>query len=293
MTFAAVTDWHSKIDLPHPHWDDYRDQLQILKPTPFPSTRELNQLLPDKLCSLAGKPIRFVPASEIPDVAYEQHIYTTGEVSTRENSFHDLFNALAWSRFPRLKVAMNAAHFRQLDSASKGRRGKQRDALTLFDESGTIVCSSKQWHLEALAAKDWRTAFQLHAGAWKDQTAVSVVGHALLEKFLHPYKSLTAHALLLYLDEALIKQPRESLLQSLDDLLAEQLLAGRILNSPAGLSPLPLMGIPGWWPQGEQDSAFYADPTVFRAPPAGFKPAAIHSIRGRNAKSGNPLIQDI
>jgi len=273
-----MTAWHSNIGLSHPCWDDYRDLLRLLDDIPIPAARALNQLLPEKLCSLGGNSIRFVPASEIPAVPYEQHIYTTGAVSTRENSFHDLFNALAWCRFPRLKIAMNAVHFRELDSGSKGCRGKQRDALTLFDESGVIVCSRNQQHLKALAVRDWKSAFQTQAETWGDQTSVYIVGHALLEKFLQPYKSLTAHVLLFRLDETLVKQPRETQLQSLDDLIAEQLLAGRWMESPACLSPLPLMGIPGWWPPGEQDSAFYADRTVFRVPPAGFEPAAIHPV---------------
>ena len=273
-----MTAWHSNIGLSHPCWDDYRDLLRLLDDIPIPGARELNQLLPEKLCSLGGNSIRFVPASETPAVPYEQHIYTTGEISTRENSWHDVFNALAWCRFPRLKIAMNAVHFRELDSGSTGCRGKQRDALTLFDESGVIVCSRNQQHLKALAVRDWKSAFQAQAETWGDQTSVYIVGHALLEKFLQPYKSLTAHALLLRLEEPNTEPSGESLLPVLDEQVAKQLLAGRWMESPACLSPLPLMGIPGWWPYGEQDSSFYADRTVFRSPPARFKPAPVYSV---------------
>ena len=95
---------------------------------------------------------------------------------------------------------------------------------------------------------------------------VFVVGHALLEKFPQPYKSVTAHALLLRLDDLLIEKPRESLLKMLDEMLAENVLADSILDSPANLSPLPLMGIPGWWIAHEQNDDFYADQQVFRSP---------------------------
>jgi hypothetical protein len=32
--------------------------------------------------------------------------------------------------------------------------------------------------------------------------------------------------------------------------------------STAGFTPLPVLGVPGWWP--DQDDAFYLDHTVFR-----------------------------
>jgi hypothetical protein len=32
--------------------------------------------------------------------------------------------------------------------------------------------------------------------------------------------------------------------------------------SNAGFTPLPVLGVPGWWPG--QDEAFYLDQTVFR-----------------------------
>jgi len=175
-----------------------------------------------------------------------------------------MFNALVWSRFPSLKVAMNAVHFRELGSGREGRRGKQRDALTLFDESGVIVVSSTMEYLEALAGRDWMSVFRDNALAWHGEIKVFVIGHALLEKFPQPYKSLTAHALLMRLDNSLLAKPRVTLMQMIDEMLAERLLAGSILASPASLSPLPLMGIPGWWPPLEQNADFYEDQQVFR-----------------------------
>ena len=208
---------------------------------------------------------------------YEKHIFITGEVSTREKNWHDLFNALVWSRFPSLKVAMNAVHVRELGSGEDGRRGIQRDALTLFDESGVIVISSNKKYLVELARRDWMAVFRQNAAAWSDEIKVFVVGHALLEKFPQPYKSVTAHALLLRLDDLLMEKPRETLLKMLDEMLAENLFAGSILDSPAGLSPLPLMGIPGWWIAHEQNDDFYADQQVFRSPHEDGRQAPVYS----------------
>ena len=271
--------WRSGIELSRPFWEDYRDGMLSLDGESFPGTRKLNKLLPAGLCSRSEHPIRFVPANQLPGVEYEKHIFRTGEVSTRENSWHDLFNALVWSRFPSLKVAMNAVHFRELGSGREGRRGKQRDALTLFDESGVIVVSSVEENLDALAGRDWNFAFRENASAWHDEIKVFVPGHALLEKFPRPYKSLTAHALLMRLDDSLLEQPRATLLQMLDEILAERLLAGSILDSPASLSPLPLMGIPGWWTPQEQNDDFYADRQVFRPPQGNSRKAPVWLLK--------------
>jgi hypothetical protein len=194
-------------------------------------------------------------------------------VSTREDSWHDLFNALVWCRMPHLKAGMNARHYQELEKYPRGRRGKARDALTLLDESGVIVMGSDQEALQALANRDWNAAFVTHRNAWSSNLKVAVCGHSLLEKFLDPYKSMTAHALIVY-------TAVQFSLEQLDELLGIALSAGGLFNSSASLSPLPLMGIPGWWPSGEQDGSFYRDRSVFRPPSRDLAPAPIHRVSG-------------
>lgn len=252
-----MDNWKSRISLEHPCWRGFRHLLHSLDGGAFPGPEHLSGLLPDGLHSPGGQAVQFVPATDIPGLPYEKHIWETGQVSTREESWHDLFNALVWCRLPRLKVAMNAVHYQHLAEESGGRRGKQRDALTLLDESGVIVAGSHAGVLEALAARDWQRAFVGYREAWVDETRVLVCGHAILEKFLDPYKALTAHALYLHSGEPMA-------IQEIDELLADTLLSGELLAEPGDLSPLPLMGIPGWWPSGPQDEAFYGDQGVFR-----------------------------
>ncbi len=254
-----MQDWKAHIDLEHPCWEGYRVYLRRLPADVFPDHDALDRLLLPGLKNAAGKPVRFRPAAELPGVAYEQHIHETGEVSTRENSWHDLFNALAWCRFPSLKSAMNAVHYQNLGEQKDGRRGGQRDALTLLDESGVVVTSPNEELLKALYERDWQAAFVDYRDAWTG-SGVLVCGHAILEKFLQPYKSVTAHALCLHL-------PQPMCVSELDAALADALLEGTLLRTPKDLSPLPLMGIPGWWTGGIQDAGFYADKTVFRPPP--------------------------
>ena len=255
-----MDDWKSRSPIEHPCWRGFRGFLNALDDRDFPQPPALTRLLPDGLQSHGGQSLRFAPSADIPGVPYEKHIFETGQISTRPESWHDLFNALVWCRLPALKAAMNATHYRCLEEESGGRRGAQRDALTLLDESGVIVTGSHAGVLEALVARDWRRAFVGCRAAWAGEIQVLVCGHAILEKFLSPYKALTAHAL--YLHSSGPKPIAE-----IDALLADALLSGELLSATGDLSPLPLMGIPGWWPAGPQDEDFYLDQSVFR--PAG------------------------
>ncbi len=180
---------------------------------------------------------RFEPASPLA-VGYEQHIGATGRVPTRDNA-HDLFNGLVWLRCPGFKAALNRVHL-AAPPAPPGRRGPLRDALTLLDESGLLLAAPRPLR-RALESRDWQALFVTHRVLWQ-QVQVLVVGHALLEKLLAPRKPLCARVL--FVDD--IEAPA----------LPEVLV-------PALLPPLPVLGIPGWWPPNEVP-AFYADEWVFR-----------------------------
>lgn len=263
----------------------YREFLRSLGAEPFPPIRRLNEILPEAVVSGGGIPIRFRAAVELPGIEYERHIFETGEVSTRENDWHDLFNALAWCRWRRLKSAMNALHCRAGDKHQDGRRGARRDALTLLDESGALVVSAERELLQALAGHDWRRAFVGLRSAW-EASACLVCGHALLDKLRSPYKAVTAHVLLLHGATADAPFAGEDFQQALDARLGDALLAGSVLETPADLSPLPLAGIPGWWRQHPQDEAFYADRAVFRASSGRRGLAPIRSA----GRPGGPLL---
>ncbi len=97
----------------------------------------------------------------------------------------------------------------------------------------------------------------------------------MLEKYLSPYKAMTAKALYVHVDRDFLELPRAQILERLDRELARLMLDGQILEKPDGLSPLPLAGVPGWWTADEQDDRFYADPLVFRAAPPGLIPARV------------------
>ena len=83
-------------------------------------------------------------------------------------------------------------------------------------------------------------------------TRVWVFGHAALEKLVRPYKSITVH---------LWRVPEGVTDATLDAWLAEDLQPAKLALKP--FSPLPILGVPGWW-AANADPHFYDDPQVFR-----------------------------
>ena len=184
---------------------------------------------------------RFVDHRELPaGVAYEAFIHRTGRVPTRDN-LHDLFNGMAWLRFPTLKRRLNELQAAQIARAGvQPTRGAVRDALTLFDENAALWEAPAPLR-EALRRRDWQALFLTHRPLWRE-TRVVLFGHALLEKLEHPRKAITAHV------------------WDAPDL---DITAERVAGKP--FLPLPVLGIPGWWPANES-GGFYADAGVFRPP---------------------------
>jgi Protein of unknown function (DUF3025) len=191
-----------------------------------------------------GGVVRFVPQVELPEgEAYEAFIRRTGRVPTRDN-LHDLFNGLVWLRFPALKQRLNELHAAQI--AAEGiapERGPLRDALTLFDENGAWWQAPAELVL-ALQRRDWHALFVSHRTLWS-QARLTVVGHALLEKLVQPRKAITAH-----------------LWVSTDDVGDAKGITAASWSTKAFL-PLPVLGVPGWWPASE-NAGFYDDADVFR-----------------------------
>ncbi len=212
------------------------------------------------LQNLNGQAIQFIPQEQLPTgTPYEAHIAATGAVPTRDN-LHDFFNALAWLHMPRIKRELNALHARAFAApAAAGTRGRQRDAATLFDENAALVVSSNPRLLHALREHDWKTVLLRARDQFATDCDVVLFGHALVEKLLAPYKSITAHAWVVQVEPAWFDLSPEQRIADLDERVAMQLRPG---FSSADFCHLPVLGVPGWWPG--QDPAFYEDAEVFR-----------------------------
>ncbi|WP_054021081.1 DUF3025 domain-containing protein [Piscinibacter sakaiensis] len=201
---------------------------------------------------------RFVPQAALPPgTAYEAWIAAERAVPTRDD-LHDLFNGLVWLAFPALKWALNRRQASEIAGRGVGpRRGAWRDALTLFDENGAWLALPPE-AAAAWAAHDWRALFGRHRAAWAAAAPV-VFGHALLERLLRPRKALCAHA---WRVDAALPGPADP------GAVAGALAAGLdVAMAPPRHRPLPVLGVPGWWP-ANADPAFYDDPAVFRPAPA-------------------------
>jgi hypothetical protein len=206
---------------------------------------------PEALSAVSGAPVRFVSQAELPEgQAYEDFIFATGQVPTREG-LHDFFNALCWMHFPQSKKRLNQLQAREIARAGVGQvRGPVRDAATVFDENALLIQTSDAvW--TALNEHRWIDALVGLRSEWA-HTRLRTFGHAALEKAVQPYKSITVH---------LWRVPQSVAQADLDAWLAQDLTPDKLARKP--FSPLPLLGVPGWWLANE-DPAFYADVSVFR-----------------------------
>ncbi|CAN5675520.1 hypothetical protein BH11PSE7_BH11PSE7_30630 [soil metagenome] len=201
-----------------------------------------------------SSPMRFVPQTALPlGKAYEAYIFETRCCPTRDN-LHDFFNGLCWMRFPLTKLRLNALQAEQISAMGvRPQRGPVRDALTLFDENAAFLQAPPAlW--DALVAKDWQRLFIGLRPLWQ-QAQVVPFGHALLEKLVTPRKPVTAHVYMV--------QASWATLTELDAQVAASLSEAVLAAKP--FAPLPVLGIPGWW-QPNENTRFYDDPQVFRAP---------------------------
>jgi hypothetical protein len=230
----------------------------------WPDASALQALLARRAVATAGGlPLRLVPdAGREP---YEKRIRERGEMHYRERDWHDLFNALVWLAYPRTKAALNDAQSAALrtEAAAVGAsdRGARRDALTVFDENGAIVVSTDPTLLDDVRCFRWKQLFWKRRNELERAMRAFVFGHALLQKALTPYVGMTAHAMLLPVDEDFMARHPSAQTEALDLLAAA---AVEQITTPRALAPLPVLGIPGWWPDNAHE-AFYDNVGYFRS----------------------------
>jgi hypothetical protein len=217
------------------------------------------------LVNRGGQPLRFVAQAALPEGrAYEEFIGATGCVPTREN-LHDFFNGLVWLTFPRIKQQLNALQAAQIALAGVGKsRGAARDGATIFDENSALLVVRAGEQGEALVAAlrghRWSEALYDSHAAYGRDAQVWLFGHALMEKLVAPRKAITAHTRVVVAGDAYFALAHDAQCAWLDHHVAAALAAEGL--STACFTPLPVLGVPGWW--DGQDAAFYADASVFR-----------------------------
>ena len=217
------------------------------------------------LVNTQGQPIRFVPQAQLPEGrAYEEYIGATGCVPTREN-LHDFFNGLVWLTFPLIKQQLNALQAAQIALAGVGKsRGPARDGATIFDENSALLVVREGGEgaalVAALRAHRWSDALHQRCAMFGLDVQVWLFGHALMEKLVAPRKAITAHTRVLEAGDQYFELQPDQQRAWIDRTVSAALAKDGL--STASFTPLPVLGVPGWW--DAQDEAFYADATVFR-----------------------------
>lgn len=220
-------------------------------------------------------PLTFVSQNALPEgEAYESFIATTGNIPTRDN-LHDLFNGSIWLTFPKTKALFNHYHMREI--AAQGineSRGRVRDTITIFDENGAVLVTADPSIGHALIDFNWQDSLVTPRAKWDDpkqmnrdaQAAVYIFGHALLEQLVQPRKPLCAHSIVIHVTQDFFALSLSERMRYLDNQMADYMdkLLSKDTVTPRQLAPLPILGVPHFWPENEQTS-FYDDRYVFRS----------------------------
>ncbi len=276
-------EWDKEALLRSPLFTPLHPVLANLEAKGFPALQDCNALLASRhppITVQSGKPLRFVAQErgKLPfEAQYEPRCYLRGEVPTRADNWHDLLNALVWLAFPKAKGAINARHFQALmekrhvqtnkpeeaGAATRSERGAVRDVNTLLDESGVIVVYAEPELATLLRDFQWRELFWRRRAQVQASMGFYLFGHGLYEKALQPYIGMTGQGLLLAVEQMFFSLPLAQQLTHLDGLLAEHLAAPGYCRSTRDLSPVPLLGVPGWVAENE-DAAYYDNTAYFR-----------------------------
>ncbi|HEX7454986.1 MAG TPA: DUF3025 domain-containing protein [Gallionella sp.] len=252
--------------------------ISTLKTSGFPTLEELNALLSlhqPAITVQSGFELRFVEQGYgrlAFEAQYEPRCYSTGEVQTRADNWHDLLNALVWLTFPKAKAAINARHFEALteqrpaltDAAAvetRSERGAVRDTNTLLDESGVIVVYADEELAGLLRNFCWHELFWQRREQVQASMGFYLFGHGLYDKARHPYIGMTGQGLLLAVEQAFFTWPVKQQSAHLDSLLSDYLAVPEHCRSTRELSPVPLLGVPGW--TADNDCAAYYDNTDY------------------------------
>lgn len=265
-------EWNREALLQSPLFAPLHPVLASLEPGCFPDRNACNALLMAHQPPIAvqrGIPLRFV-AQDCGKLTfgekYEPRCYLGGEVQTRDRNWHDLLNALVWLTFPEAKAAINARHYQALMDASddlSSQRGATRDMNTLFDESGVIVVCADAELAALLRDFRWKELFWQRRAQVQAEMGFYLFGHGLYEKAMHPYIGLTGQGLLLAVEPEFFAWPPARQLAHLDDLAAGYLNAPEHCRSTRELTPVPLLGVPGW-AAGNDCAAYYDNIDYFR-----------------------------
>lgn len=270
-------EWDNSFLLGHPLFHVFEPLAAHLRVAQFPTVEQLTDLAEAQRALRAPEQskLRFTPADKKPrrkkrtelvlEQLYDGSISLKGEVPCLVQSYHDLFNALAFAAFIRSKRTLHHRQFVALRSWAgdraqlPGKRTREQDALTIFDEGGVIVLMDKSF------SAAWRCstgATPIPAFAPESGVVPLLFGHALLEHILYGHVQIRASAIVIDLPHAL--SPEIDLLE-VSDLYLSQRLADPLEFSEPGADVIfkmdgDLLSIgppkPAWsaWTPGDKEA---------------------------------------
>jgi hypothetical protein len=182
---------------------------------------------------------------------YDGSIALRHAVPTREADWHDLFNALVFTSFPRSKHALHLRQFEQQrtrigagDRRLANARTREQDTLTLLDEGGCIVAGQGALLAELSALSFEALPSALDAGVARGALAVAPFGHALFEHVIARYACPSSFAV--FVEARELPRERAALVAAIDSAFASVLGSAERLQSPAELRRLDLATLTAW-----------------------------------------------
>jgi hypothetical protein len=235
----------------------------------WPSLEEFNIVLEERaIFSAAGKKIKAVSQTKKSknfEEGYEPRIYLQGELQTRLCSWHDFFNFMVWQTFPNLKAIMNKWQYISLKKRfpHPSNRTHLENLLTQFDEGGMLVLSANVNLTQHLKNHAWKKLFLENRTLVKNKMRFYVIGHAVYEKLIMPYSTITAGALIFDVEKSLFEKDLTGQIHWIDKHCSKQIDDENWSTTIKKLQPVPIFGIPGWYAENEQED-FYNNTQYFR-----------------------------
>ena len=176
--------------------------------------------------------------------SYDGRIALCRQIPCHVASYHDWFNALAWSAFPRAKRVLHARQFRALraripQGATRlpNGRSREQDALTLFDEGGCILAHTRdvRAELQRPTGAQRSDGTMVHAGGglrvpYGQDARLVIFGHALMEHVA--FQPATVHSVALLLEFPSPLPSGLDLIEEIDRVLAQRIANSNEFNEP-------------------------------------------------------------
>jgi len=235
----------------------------------IPSISQLNKLAQDYYYAAhiaKAHQVSFEPQQY--DLPYEENVFKHQKVYTRLNSWHDFFNNITWTLWPRTKWAIVKAIFSQdLEQQKTKNRTSKQSFLAQFDECGMLIVTAISGLVHEIQQHNWVNLF-FHQRAQHLLLQPIVFGHGLMEKALDPYVGMTGKAMMIIVNPQYFHLSPAIRLKFLDSIVSHLLSSSHCPQSAKALQPFPMLGMPQWY-QNNERKEFFDRTDYFRAKRSG------------------------